>query len=300
MERETKEPVKLESHTSKETREPYSISQWEFKKDTNLPMVRSPRELMVYENSYMVYPTQQIRGPLVPPKDKTLKEVVTGVLNTSDILCLKGPMNAAKSMSLLALAVSIGTGKQWLGHPCQKGKVLYINAGMSKVSLWRKLDDVARAMHVKGPLENISIWHIMPRPVDDWIRIHELIHMIKPNQFDAIIIDPIHHFRLPTKDCVRRCGDHLIKLAKHYQVAVIFARHDEPFFACDHLLELDADVVMHLSKQMPPELSRFDILDDELWSLDYEFFTEDGENCGVYDDPPRRYVMFDYPLYDVL
>lgn len=305
--------------TKEKPREPYSVSKWEFKPSSPyLPMVKPSSELVIYENKCMMCPRQ------VKPKGPTIyaptKRIVDDVLSTEETLCLSGPMNANKAMHLLSLAVAAATGGEWLNHPCQERKVLYINAGMSKVSLLRRLEDVAKAMKIKGPLMNLSIWHIMPRPIGDYIHMEELEEMLEGEQFDVIIIDPIHHFRLPTEESVERCCHALLELAVHHHAAVVYSRHSEVAFDCDIDLELEADVVMSLSKCIPERVvtyyegyRREGVIDEvrdsnepkpeNLWSIDYEFYSVDPfvvDEYGLNDDVTRQYIAFDYPIGNVL
>lgn len=280
-------------------REPYSISQWAFKEPSaKVPMKKPSSELMIYENTCIVYPRQESVIESVKSEPIIYAELIEDVLYEGEILCLTGPMHAYKSICLIALAVAIANGKRWLNHPCKKGKVLYINAGMSKVTFQRKLEDVAKAMHVKGPLLNLSVWHVTPRPVDDWIHINELEEMMGKEHFDAIIIDPIHHFRLPTSDHVRNCCKALTELANHRCAAVIFSRHNERFFDCDKRVEVEADVLMSL--EPPDKVYGREQVEEATWYLAYEFYHDDADYYDVWEDPIREPVVFEYPLYKAM
>ena len=58
---------------------------------------------------------------------KLSDELIQGVLRVGHKMLISGPSKAGKSFLLMELCIAIATGGEWLGFPCKKGRVFYIN-----------------------------------------------------------------------------------------------------------------------------------------------------------------------------
>ena len=55
------------------------------------------------------------------------EELIEGVLRRGHKMLISGSSKARKSVLLMELSIAITEGKAWLGFPCSKGRVLYVN-----------------------------------------------------------------------------------------------------------------------------------------------------------------------------
>ena len=55
------------------------------------------------------------------------EELITGILRRGHKMLISGSSKAGKSFLLMELCIAIAEGKPWLGFPCKKGRVLYVN-----------------------------------------------------------------------------------------------------------------------------------------------------------------------------
>lgn len=63
---------------------------------------------------------ESILEPLDPP-------LIDGILRQGQKMLLAGPSKAGKSFAMIELAIAIAKGVPWMGYPCTKGRVLYVN-----------------------------------------------------------------------------------------------------------------------------------------------------------------------------
>ncbi|MBO5543606.1 MAG: PriCT-2 domain-containing protein, partial [Oscillospiraceae bacterium] len=55
------------------------------------------------------------------------EEIIEGILRRGHKMLLSGSSKAGKSFLLMELCIAIAEGRPWLGFPCRKGRVLYVN-----------------------------------------------------------------------------------------------------------------------------------------------------------------------------
>ena len=62
------------------------------------------------------------------------EELITGILRRGHKMLISGSSKAGKSFLLMELCIAIAEGKPWLGFPCKKGRVLYVNLEIDPAS----------------------------------------------------------------------------------------------------------------------------------------------------------------------
>lgn len=126
----------------------------------------------------------------IPPLRPALIE---GVLRQGHKMLLAGPSKAGKSFSLIALAIAIAEGSQWMGFQCAQGKVWYVNLELDDISCKHRIRDVYRALGIEPKnLGNIDIWNLRGRAVPMDKLAPSMIRRAKQRGYSAIIIDPIY------------------------------------------------------------------------------------------------------------
>lgn len=126
----------------------------------------------------------------IPPLANPL---IADILREGHKLLLSGPSKAGKSYMLLQLAIAIAEGKDWLGWQCTRGKVLYVNLELDRVSGMHRLCHLYQS---KGwnpnNINNIDIWNLRGKAVPLDVLAPKLIRRALKKRYTAIIIDPIY------------------------------------------------------------------------------------------------------------
>ena len=129
-------------------------------------------------------------------KDKPPKlpdELIKGVLRCGHKMLISGSSKAGKSFALMELCVAIAEGKPWLGFPCKKGRVLYVNLEIDSASCIMRFMKIYEALgYQQKHAEDIVIWNLRGYAVPLDKLVPKLIRRVRDQHFDAIIVDPIY------------------------------------------------------------------------------------------------------------
>ena len=125
---------------------------------------------------------------------KLSAELIQGVLRVGHKMLISGPSKAGKSFLLMELCIAIATGGEWLGFPCKKGRVFYINLEIDPNSCINRFLEIYEALGITNvaDIKNIDIWNLRGHavPLDELVP--NLIKRTKDKHYDAIILDPIY------------------------------------------------------------------------------------------------------------
>ena len=126
-----------------------------------------------------------------PPK--LPEELIKGILRCGHKMLISGPSKAGKSFALMELCIAIAEGKSWLGFPCKKGRVLYVNLEIDPASCIMRFMKIYEALGwQKKHMEDIIVWNLRGHAVPLDKLVPKLIRRIHDQHFDAIIVDPIY------------------------------------------------------------------------------------------------------------
>jgi len=94
----------------------------------------------------------------LPPLSDAL---IAGLLRQGHKMLIAGPSKAGKSFALIQLTVALAEGWPWMGLPCAKGRVLYVNLELDRASCLHRFRAVYDALG-RAPLGlgNIDIWNL--------------------------------------------------------------------------------------------------------------------------------------------
>lgn len=122
-----------------------------------------------------------------------------GILRQGHKGMLAGQSKAGKSFALLQLGIAIATGKTWLGYPCTKGRVLYVNLEIDKASFAHRVADIAARKELpRGWERNFDILNLRGfcAPLDKLAPkiIHKCLKASdgKKGYYSIVIIDPLY------------------------------------------------------------------------------------------------------------
>lgn len=121
------------------------------------------------------------------------EELITGILRRGHKMLISGSSKAGKSFLLMELCIAIAEGKPWLGFPCKKGRVLYVNLEIDPASAINRFLKIYEALDL--PIKNadsIVVWNLRGHAVPLDQLVPKLIRRVRDQHFDAIVIDPIY------------------------------------------------------------------------------------------------------------
>lgn len=121
------------------------------------------------------------------------EELIRGILRCGHKMLISGPSKAGKSFLLMELAIAIAEGRKWLGFPCKKGRVLYVNLEIDRASCINRFAKIYEALHISKPdAASIVLWNLRGKAVPLDKLVPKLVRRVRDQHFDAIIIDPIY------------------------------------------------------------------------------------------------------------
>lgn len=119
--------------------------------------------------------------------------LIDGVLRQGHKMLLAGPSKAGKSFSLIALAIAIAEGGEWMGFKCAQGKVWYVNLELDDISCKHRIIDVYSALKIEPKnAKNLDIWNLRGQALPMDKLVSPMIRRAKQKGYRAIIIDPIY------------------------------------------------------------------------------------------------------------
>ena len=119
--------------------------------------------------------------------------LIEGVLRQGHKMLLSGPSKAGKSFALIELSIALAEGRNWLGFPCAKGRVLYVNLELDRASCLHRYKDVYEALGWQPrEIRNIDIWNLRGKSVPMDKLAPKLIRRAAKKHYIAVIIDPIY------------------------------------------------------------------------------------------------------------
>ena len=121
-----------------------------------------------------------------------LPDLIEGLLSVRSKMMIAGPSKARKSWTLLDLALSIAAGGSWLGLPCRKGKVIFIDGELHKEQLHYRVKAVAESRGLDGWQENLRIWPMRGQMKDVTALMNALMATLMLERPAAVFLDPIY------------------------------------------------------------------------------------------------------------
>ncbi len=153
--------------------------------------------------------------------------LIGNVLRQGHKLLLAGPSKAGKSYALIELAICIAEGLPWLGFPCARGRVMYVNLELDRASCLHRFRDVRQAMGAPSR-HSVDIWNLRGHSIPMDKLAPKLIRRALKKNYIAIIIDPI--YKVITGD--ENSADQMAKFCNQFDkvctelgCAVIYCHH---------------------------------------------------------------------------
>ncbi len=154
---------------------------------------RSWQEWLSKEESADGLPEMEDMGFFLQHMPELPEELIKGVLRCGHKMLIAGASKAGKSFLLLELCIALSEGREWLGFPCRKSKVVYINLEIDPASCVRRVLKIYEALGItpEHP-EDLVIWNLRGKAVPLDRLVPMLLKRIGGKGFDAIVLDPIY------------------------------------------------------------------------------------------------------------
>ena len=119
--------------------------------------------------------------------------LIDGVLRQGHKMLMAGPSKAGKSFALIELCIAIAEGRCWMGWPCTRGRVLYVNLELDRASCLHRFRDVYEALGWSPDhVANIDIWNLRGKTMPMDKLAPKLIRRALKKKYTAVMIDPIY------------------------------------------------------------------------------------------------------------
>lgn len=155
--------------------------------------------------------------------------LIAGVLREGHKMLLSGPSKAGKSYMLLQLTLAIAEGRDWLGWRCAKGRVLYVNLELDRVSCLHRIKDLYGRLGWKPDnLGNIDLWNLRGKAVPMDTLAPKLIRRAHKRGYKAIIIDPIYKVITGDENAADKMAffcNQFDRVCAELEAAVIYCHH---------------------------------------------------------------------------
>ena len=134
-------------------------------------------------------PLEAVWNDLPPLSDP----LIGGVLRKGHKMLIAGPSKAGKSFALIELCIAIAEGTAWLGFPCARGRVMYVNLELDRASCLHRFKDVYDALGQEARhIGDIDIWNLRGSSVPMDKLAPKLIRRASRKNYAAVVIDPIY------------------------------------------------------------------------------------------------------------
>lgn len=123
--------------------------------------------------------------PMMPP------ELIRGILHRSSKLVLGGGSKSFKTWTLLDMALAVASGREWLGFPCERERVLFLNFEVQDAFFHQRVQKICAARSVAVP-SDLFVWGLRGHSTRIEKIIPEVIRKVQGEGFGLIVLDPIY------------------------------------------------------------------------------------------------------------
>jgi hypothetical protein len=117
--------------------------------------------------------------------------VVDGIIRRGELGVIGGASKSFKSWAALDLALAVACGRTWLGRPCTKGSVLFVNLELPEWCVRSRLNDIASARGDITSGDNLKVWTLRgSRPSAE--RIRSVLKASRPDDLALVVVDPVY------------------------------------------------------------------------------------------------------------
>jgi len=156
-------------------------------------------------------------------------ELIGGILHKGSKLAFGGGSKSFKTWCLLDMAISVATGREWMGRKTEQGRVLFLNFEIQPFAWQNRINAVAKAKGVALERGQVTLWNLRGHASDFRRIIPRVVERCKNENFALTVLDPI--YKLYGKTDENAAGDvaellnSLESLAVTTGTAIAFGAH---------------------------------------------------------------------------
>ena len=157
-------------------------------------------------------------------------EIVEGVLHRGMKMVLGGSSKSFKSWVLMDLTLAVGSGGEWLGFLCRKGRALYVNFELPDAFCQRRFKAVANAAELTfAKLENCEVLNLRGHAVGIEAFVKMITPIVRSGGYSLLILDPMYKLlgglSENAAEDVAKIMNALDSLAVECNVAIVIGHH---------------------------------------------------------------------------
>lgn len=123
--------------------------------------------------------------------------LIDGILRKGHKMLISGPSKAGKSFFLMELAVALANGDTWIGFPCRKSRVLYVNFEIDEASCINRFIEIRKAVFERRNIrydymDDLLVWNLRGYAMKLGDLVPKLVARAKDLNLDVILVDPIY------------------------------------------------------------------------------------------------------------
>ena len=229
------------------------------------------------------------------------EEIIGGILRKGHKMLISGASKAGKSFLLIELALSVASGNKWLGFPCKKGRVLYVNLEVDGNSFFHRVRSV---LEEKGGalIDGLDIWNLRGEQVNVQSLAPRLIRRTKNKGYSMIIIDPLYKLNEGDENSASEMGkffNQLDHIAKEVGASIVLCHHHSKGsqggkFAIDRssgsgVFARDPDALLDLIQLNPRDVGKSLEEGQTAWRMSF--------TLREFRSPEDIDLIFDYPTH---
>ncbi|MEP2774418.1 MAG: AAA family ATPase [Luteolibacter sp.] len=120
-------------------------------------------------------------------------ELVEGILHRGLKMMLGGGSKSFKTWVLMDLAIAVAGGGNWLGFPCHRGRVLYMNFELHPAFCQSRLRQIARRRGMQfEDLPNLDVWNLRGSATSAATFLESITQQLSVRDYKMFVIDPIY------------------------------------------------------------------------------------------------------------
>ena len=119
--------------------------------------------------------------------------LIEGVLRRGHKMMIAGSSKAGKSFLLMELCVALSEGRSWLGFPCRRCRVMYVNLEIDHATCYQRFLAIYRALGISPEHPgDLGVWDLRGHaaPLDRLLP--ELVDRLREKEYEAVVVDPIY------------------------------------------------------------------------------------------------------------
>lgn len=155
--------------------------------------------------------------------------LISGVLRQGHKLTLAGASKVGKSFLAIALALAIVEGREWLGWPCARGPVVYVNFEVDAPSFWDRVANVYRTLGWSTDnAADLHVWNLRGHARDLGELLEDLVSVVESVRPLALVIDPAYKVNTGDENSAQdwaRFTRYLDELVRRSGAAVVLIHH---------------------------------------------------------------------------